>query len=83
VGYLLAIMCGVVCGVAAATPLFLQLRRGSVDIGRGFGAVIGAFLVIQLAMFALLAWRPALVAPFGVAAALAFLTVTVAGVLRR
>lgn len=76
-------MGGVSCGVAAATPLALQLRREEPDLGRGFGAIIVAFLAIQLAMFCVYAWQQALVMPFGVAATLAFLAVTVAAVVNR
>jgi hypothetical protein len=80
---LLAIGGGAVCGLVAAAPLFFQLRHGSEDLGRGFGAVIAAFLVIQAAMFAVYALVPAALAPFGVTATLAFLAVTVAAVLLR
>ncbi len=80
---LLAIGGGAVCGLVAAAPLFFQLRSGSDDLGRGFGAVIVAFLVIQVALFVVHALVPAVLAPFGVAATFAFLAVTVAAVLHR
>ena len=71
----LVILCGVACGIVAGAPLFLQLQRGETDIGKGFGSVIGAFLGIQLLMFAVLWLWPELVAPFGVSTTLAFLAV--------
>ena len=80
---LLAIGGGAVCGMVAAAPLFLQLRGGRADLGRGFGAGIVAFLAIQLAMFAVHALAPAALAPFGVTATLAFLAVTVVAVLHH
>ena len=80
---LLAIGGGAVCGLVAAAPLFFQLRSGSDDLGRGFGAVIVAFLLIQVVMLILYALAPAFVAPFGVTATLVFLAGTVAGVLHR
>jgi len=80
-GPLLAIACGVVCGVAAATPLFLQLKSGKADLGRGFGAVIFAFLLIQVAMFVIHAWWPSLLAAFATPVVLAFLGMTLLAVL--
>lgn len=80
---LLAIGGGAVCGLVAAAPLFLQLRSGRADVGRGFGAVIVAFLLIQVVMLVLYAVAPAFVAPFGVTATLTFLVVTVAAVLHH
>ena len=78
-----AIFCGVVCGIAAATPLLVELRRPEPDLGRGFGSVIAAFAIIQLAMFVVHKLWPALLAPFGVPATLAFLVGVVVGVLRH
>ena len=69
--------------MAAAAPLFLQLRGGRADLGRGFGAVIVAFLVIQAAMFVVHFLWPGALAPFGVTATLAFLAVTVFAVLHH
>lgn len=80
---LLAIASGVVCGMVAAAPLFLQLRRSGEDLGRGFGAVILAFLVIQVALFVVHALAPAALAPFGVTATLAFLAAAVSAALHH
>ena len=76
---LLAILCGVVCGLAAATPLVILLRGNEKDLGRGLAAVIAAFMIIQVAMLGVHAWWPHLVAPFGVTATLTFLTTTIVG----
>lgn len=81
-GPLLAIACGAVCGIAAAAPLLLLLQRQDSDLGRGFGAVIAAFAVIQLSLFAVHALFPGLVAHFGVTATLAFLVCTMVAVAR-
>lgn len=78
-----AVIAGVVCGVAATMPVFVELRRSEPDLGRGFGAVIGAFVAIQVLMLALYLWLPAYVMPFGVTAVLVFLLlVVVAAVIR-
>lgn len=78
-----AILCGVVCGAVASVPLIIQVRGSQKNLGRGVVAVLFAFLVIQAAMLVVHVWRPGLVAPFGVTATLAFLSVTVVGSLRR
>ena len=80
---LLAIGGGAVCGLVAAAPLFFQLRSGSDDLGRGVGAVIVAFLVIQVALFVVHALAPAALAPFGVTATLAFLAAAVSAALHH
>ena len=78
-----AILGGVVCGIAAAAPLLRALALGErAGIGKGFGAVIFAFVLIQLAMFGVHAWWPALLAPFGVTATLVFLVCVVVAVAR-
>ena len=72
-----AVIAGMVCGVAAAMPVFVELRRSEPDLGRGFGAVIGAFVAIQALMLALYLWLPVYVMPFGVTAVLVFLLLVV------
>lgn len=74
-------ICGAVCGIVAAAPLALQLRKHSTDLGRGIVFVIGAFAIIQLSLLAVRAWWPDLVVPFGMPAVLAYLTCVVIGVL--
>ncbi len=76
-------MCGAVCGIVAAAPLALQLRRHNTDLGRGIVSIIGAFAIIQLSLLAVRVWWPSLVAPFGVPAVLAYLICVVVGVLAR
>lgn len=80
---IVAILCGVACGIAAATPLLLQLRHEEPDFGRGFGSVIVAFMVIQTAMFAVYAFWPGLLMAFAVPAVLSFLAVVLWAVVRR
>ena len=80
---LLFIIGGAVLGILSAAPLAHLLRQGNHSIGKGFAAVIIAFLIIQAAM--LIIWRlvPAQVAPLGVSATLSFLAATLITVLKH
>ncbi|MDO5119189.1 MAG: hypothetical protein Q4D48_03810 [Coriobacteriales bacterium] len=78
-----AVIAGVVCGVAATMPVFNELRRDNPDLGRGFGAVIGAFVAIQALMLVLYVWCPPYVLPFGVTAVLIFLLLVVVAAITR
>ena len=79
----LAILGGVACGVAVATPLALQLGRDEPDLGHGFGWLIVAFVAVQALMFAVMHLWPSSLAPFGVSATLSYLACVVGAALRR
>ena len=64
---------GCACGVAAASPLLLQMRHGNPNMGKGVAGVIAAFAVIQLALFVVQAKSPQLLVPFAVVAVLSFI----------
>lgn len=71
---ILLLLGGMACGIAAAMPLLLQARREEPDMAKGIAGVIGAFVVMQVALFAVHAWAPQALAPFGVVSVLTFLT---------
>lgn len=81
------VLLGLCVGVASATPLLFALRETSrEDTRMGMGTLLACallpFLVLQVLMLAMwLAW-PGVVPGFGVGAALSFLVVVTAGVLR-
>ena len=76
-------LAGIVCGLVAALPAVVLLRRQNATLGHGMAAVAFAFMLVQVALLVVgRLWHQELV-PFGTLSVLAFLGAVVAAVVRR